>query len=257
MKFGGLSNQGIGLMAVAGSNIDPSQLPSHSNLAFHRNPELASAAIHAVGRARLVSYVERGILPPQNLRDHHVHCDVRDDHCIHLILYRGNYFLGSIRCQFHNKTPYAECPIPLFREMMLRSGVSEGELYHVTSLMEAGNDNSSFYMETSGWLSNPDVKRSPSIAMTLPAAVWGLATAFEEFYGISTLRASNRAAVMLNQMGGESIYHNGSEIKFNDPYYRGPVQLMRMHSHRYDPTIRPAVQGCAEMIAASGIITVS
>lgn len=243
-------------MAVAGSKIDPARLPSHSDIAFHRKPELASAAINAVGRARLVSYIERGIVHPQSLRKHGIHRDVRDDSCIHLILHRGNCLLGSIRCQFHSKTPATDSPAPLYREMMLRSGVPESEMLHVATLMEAEHDRSPFYMETSGWLSNPDLK-SVGTAMILPAAVWGLAASFEAFYGIATLRASNKAAAMLNQMGGEGILHNGREIKFDDPYYRGPVQLMRMHSHRYDPQISPAVLSCAETIAASGIITAS
>lgn len=254
MRLGGLTEKGFGMMAVAGSSFDPALLPSPSVLHFRYGSTLAKAAIEAVRRARLVSYVERGIIPGSALREPAKHRDDRDEHCIHLILHRGNCLLGAIRCQFHRKVPRPGDPQTLFREMMERSDVAEADIQLVQSLMEIGTDPSHSYCETSGWLSNPDLRKNTSLGILLPAAVWGFGNTLTEFQGISTLRASNKAAVVLAHLDGESIRHGDREMRFEDPFYRGPVQLMRMHSRIYDPTIAMTVESCRQMISSGGIL---
>ena len=45
-------------MAVAGCEVDPFRLPSHSNLRFQRDPALATAAINAVApRMRMEFFI--------------------------------------------------------------------------------------------------------------------------------------------------------------------------------------------------------
>lgn len=253
MRFGGLTERGFGMMAVAGSSFDPALLPAPSAIHFRYEDTLAKAAIEAVRRTRLVSYVERGIIPGSALREPNKYRDARDEHCVHIILHRGNCLLGAIRCQFHRKSPGAADPIPLFREMMERSELSEADILHSQQLMESGTDTSHTFCETSGWLTNPDLRKSTSLGMLLPAAVWGLGSSLSEYHGISTLRASNKAAAVLTHLGGEIIRNEGRELCFDDPFYRGPVQLMRMHSRLYHPDIAHTVQTCGEKIRESGI----
>ncbi len=241
-------------MAVAGSNFDPALLPASIDLSFRYNETLAKSAIDAVRRARLISYVERGIIPPSAFREPDKYHDARDEGCIHLVLHRGNCLLGAIRCQFHRKVLRPRDPQPLFREMMERSGVAEADIQLVQSLMEGGTDPSHSYCETSSWLSNPDLRKNTSLGMLLPAAVWGFGNTLTEFQGISTLRASNKAAAVLAHLGGESIRHGEREMRFEDPFYRGPVQLMRMHSRIYDPTIAMTVESCRQMISSGGVL---
>ena len=254
MRFGGFTDRGFGLIAVAGSKFDPALLPVPVNLSFRFNEPLAKPAIDAVRRARLISYVERGIVPPSAFRDPEKYHDERDESCIHLVLHRGNCLLGAIRCQFHRKTPKSGDPQPLFREMMQRSGVAETDIQHVQTLMESGTDLSHTYCETSGWLSNPDLRKNISLGMMLPAPVWGFGNNLSQFQGISTLRASNKAASVLAQLGGETIRHGDRVMRFDDPFYRGPVQLMRMHSEVYDPAIAMTVESCRLIISNGGIL---
>jgi hypothetical protein len=244
----------MGLMVVAGARFESLRPEETSGFPFHLDPALAQAVIQAVRRARVVSYIERGILPPRALRAMHDHEDPRDDHCIHLVVHHRNCLLGAIRCQFHRKVPKAGDPDPLFREMMARSGFPEDLILQVISRMETGVDLSPFYLETSGWLSNPDMGKHSSLGTILPAAVWGLGAVFGEFQGIATLRASNKAAALLARLGGESLQLNGVEIKFEDSFYRGPVQLMVMHSLRYHHKIDRIVKIYAHEIANRGII---
>lgn len=253
MRFGGLTERGFGMMAVAGSRFDPALLPGPSTLHFRYESTLANAAIEAIRRARLVSYVERGILPGAALREPAKHRDTRDEHCVHLILHRGNCLLGAIRCQFHRKSPTAADPQPLFREMMERSELPETDILHIQQLMESGADASHTYCETSSWLANPDLRIHTSLGMLLPAAVWGLGSGLPAVACISTLRASNKAAAVLAHLGGETIRHEGRELRFEDPYYRGPVQLMHMHSRQYHPDIALTVHACGESIRETGI----
>lgn len=255
MRFSGLTERGFGMMAVAGANFDPALLPAPTTLHFRYEDTLAKAAIEAVRRARLVSYVERGILPPSALRAPEHYRDTRDEHCVHLILHRGNCLLGAIRCQFHRKSPNAADPQPLFREMMERSELAESDILHIHQLMESETGNSHTYCETSGWLSNPDLRKNTSLGMILPAAVWGLGGSLSEYHGISTMRASNKAAAVLAHLGGETIRHEGRELRFEDPFYRGPVQLMRMHSRQYHPDIALSVQACGKSIQEGGVLT--
>jgi len=254
MRFSGLTERGFGMMAVAGSKFDPALLPPPIDLSFRYDQPLAEAAINAVRRARLISYVERGIVPPSAFREPDKYRDERDESCIHLVLHRGNCLLGAIRCQFHLKSSGSNGSQPLFREMMERSGVAEEDIQYVQNLMESRCDPSHSYCETSGWLTNPDLRKNTSLGMLLPAAVWGLGNNLSQFQGISTLRASNKAAAVLAQLGGESIRHGDREMRFEDPFYRGPVQLMRMNSWTYDPTIAMTVESCRQIISSEGVL---
>ncbi len=240
-------------MAVAGSKFDPALLPALTDLTFHCNEPIARAAIEAVRRTRLVSYIERGILPPSALRAPDRSLDQRDDSCIHLILHRGNCLFGAIRCQFHRTIPGPKDPQPLFREMMERSRIGEADIRYVQNLMETG-DTSHTYCETSSWLANPDLRKNTSFGMFLPAAVWGFCSALGPFPGIATLRASNKAAAVLAHFGGQYVRHGEREMRFDDPFYRGPVQLMRMYSQTFHPDIALAVDACRASISRRGVL---
>lgn len=71
---------------------------------------------------------------------------------------------------------------------------------------------------------------------------------------ISKLRASNKAAAVLAQLGGEIINCGDRLMRFEDPFYRGPMQLMRMHSEVYDPAIAMTVESCRLLISNGGIL---
>lgn len=254
MRFGSLSERGCSLIAVCGSKFDSRVLSAGSEIRFRNDPDEARAAIRAVQRARLVSYIERGILPTNAFYEPDAHADLRDEACIHLILHRGNCFLGAIRCQFHAKQRLANDPEPLFREIMTRSGIPESSIHFVERLMSSGNDLSATYTETSGWLTNPDIKRNSTLSIILPLAVWGLGRLVTECHCIATLRASNRAAATLAQLGGETIRDGESEMHFEDPFYRGPVQLMLMHSRRYHAQASESVDECERAFRENGIL---
>lgn len=254
MRFSSLSGSGYSLMAVCGSKFDPNTLPSPPEIPFRHEPVLTRAAINAVQRARVVSYIERGILPASAFRNPSAHLDDRDEYCVHLILHRSNCLIGAIRCQFHRKLPRSGDPSPLFREMMERACVPNTDINHVQRLMEKGTDSCHCYCETSGWLTNPDLKKNTRLGILMPAAVWGFGSLFKHFEGISTLRASNKAASVLASLGGDYVRHEERDMRFEDPFYRGPVQLMRMHSQTYNTAIAMTVESFRQAISNGEIL---
>ncbi len=255
MRFGSLSGRGYSLMAVCGSRFDPDFLPAQPPLSFHRAPELARAAIQAVRRSRLISHIERKILSCAAFRDPLAGYDKRDEESIHLILHRGNCLHGAIRCQFHRIRPREGDPSPLFVEILNRNQMPAAVRETIFREIEELGTHSPMCLETTGWLANPDLRKSAVLALALPAAVWALGAGFPEFPGISTLRASNGAARTLIQLGGKPISHQGRDLVFQDAFYRGSVQLMAMHSRRYHPEIAPLVTECVDMLLRSGLVT--
>lgn len=255
MRFGSLSERGYSLLVACGSKFDPGLMPSRSDLSFRSNPELARVAIQAVQRARMISHLERGILPPSAFRDPSACIDERDEHCIHLILRRGNCLHGAIRCQFHRMRPSDGDPVPLFVEILNPNLMPEAIKHTIFREIAQLGPRSHSCLETSGWLANPDLRKSAVLALALPAAVWALGAQFPEFPGISALRASNGAAKTLTQLGGMPIRHQGRDVVFQDSFYRGPVQLMAMHSRRYHPEIASLVQECLGMLLKHGVLT--
>ena len=113
--------------------------------------------------------------------------------------------------------------------------------------------NSKVYAETSGWLVNPDRSQKAIIAISLPSAVWAMGFVVSQISAISTLRASNGAAKTLRQLGGTPVRHAGNDLIIEDSFYRGPVQLMVMHSRRYHPEIDSLVHECFTMLSHSGL----
>lgn len=241
-------------MAACGSKFNHGLLPSESRLFFRRDPDIARAVIKAVQRARLISYLERSILPKSAFRNPDDHSDPRDEHCIHLILHRRNSLSGAIRCQFHRKLRSPEDPEPLFSEIMSRASIGDGLIREVEATMSSAADASSTYMEVSGWLMNPDFPRNMMTGILLPAAVWGLGLAFKEFHGIATLRASNSAASTLLRLGGDLIRIGSRDMRFDDSFYRGTVQLMRMRSFHYTREIETIVKYSSTKLSESGIL---
>lgn len=242
-------------MAVCGSKFDPDLLPSRPALPFYSVPDRARAAIQAVRRARLISYIERKILPITAFRNPAACVDERDDYCIHLILHRENCLHGAIRCQFHRMKPASVDPVPLFVEILSRNLLPPEARHSIMREIDKLATGSPSCLETSGWLVNPDLRKYAALALALPAAVWALGAPFPEFPGISTLRASNGAARTLIQLGGMPIRHQERDLIFHDAFYRGPVQLMALHSRRYHPEIAPLVRECLGMIQRHGILT--
>ncbi|MES2468992.1 MAG: hypothetical protein V4675_16930 [Verrucomicrobiota bacterium] len=253
MRFGSLSARGYSLMAVCGSRFDPSILPSRPDLPVQADPAKARAAIRAVQRARVVSYIERGILPQNALRDPSQHEVPRDEHCIHLIIHRRNCLLGAIRLQFHRKSLRRDDPQPFYSEIFTRNTVPISATKSVNEHLEQFCETSRVYLETSGWLVNPDLTQRAIIAISLPSAVWAAACPLADFAGISTLRASNGAAKTLRQLGGTPVRHDDQDLVIEDSYYRGAVQLMVMHSRRYHPEIDSLVQECFTMLTHTGL----
>lgn len=255
MRFGSLSERGYSLMAVCGSKFNAGLLPARSALPLCQAPDLARAALQAVRRARLISYMERKILSGTAFRDSIACYDERDDHCIHLILHRDNCLHGAIRCQFHRIKPESGDPSPLFVEILNRNLLPEEIKFTIFREIDKMGTNSPSCLETSGWLANPDLRKNAALALALPSAVWALGAGFPEFPGISTLRASNGAAKTLARLGAMPLRYQERDLAFQDSFYRGPVQLMAMHSRRYHPEIDPLVQECLAMLLRHGLVT--
>ena len=253
MRFTGLSERGYSLIAVAGSKFDPALLPSHPELAIRKNPHLAASAIRFVQRARVISYIERGILPPCAFRDPSALMDERDEHCIHLVIHRGNCMLGAIRCQFHKRHQSTTCPVPLYREVFRRNALHEDYEKSVEEQLETLEPGFQVHAEISGWLVNPDLKQRSTIGLSTLLSVWALGSVFPGIPNVSVLRASNAAASTLEQFGGVRLKHDGSDMIVHDSYFKGPVQWMATHSRRYQERIEPLVADLAAMLRCGGI----
>jgi len=257
MRFGSLSAKGYSLMAVAGSKFDPGTFPAAPDLPIRESPVLARAAIRAVQRARVISYVERGILPASALRNEAAHLDERDEHCIHLIVHRGNCLHGAIRCQFHRRNSAPTGSPWLYQEVFARNGLPESASLGVKRQLAELCQDTEVDLETSGWLVNPDLRHSAIIAISLPAALWALARPCSAFAGISTIRASNGALKMLKSLGGIPIHYQDEEILLHDPFYRGPVQFLAMHSQRHDSAILHLVDEIQAGLKDKGIMIIT
>lgn len=255
MRFGSLSDRGYLLMAVCGSKFDPRILPSPPGVAIHVSPDLTRAAIHAVQRARTISYIERGILPPSAFRNPTAHLDDRDEYCIHLIIHRGNCVLGTIRCQLHRRNPTPSCPVPLFREVLRRNSLQSDYEQAVEDQLDMIHPGYVMHSEISAWLANPDLKQRSAIGLSTLLSVWALGSVFPGMPNVSVLRASNAAASTLEQFGGVRLKHNGADMIVEDPYFKGPVQWMATHSHRYQERIEPMISDLTQMLSEGGLHT--
>lgn len=251
-----LSARGYSLTAVCGSRFDPALMPALPKLAFHHEPCVARRAIEAVQRARLISYMERAILPREAFRSLRANRDARDEHCVHLILHRRNCLYGAIRCQFHHlyRDDHPEAAPPLFVESLKRSLMPDEVTATVLNAMATMGSGSASFMEIGGWLVNPDLRKCTALALALPAAVWAFVGRFPEFAGVSMLRASNGAARTLLNLGALPLRHDERDLVFTDPFYRGQVQMLALHSRRYHPRIEPLVQDCLNMLTAQGVL---
>lgn len=255
MRFSSLSGRGYSLMAVCGSKFDPRILPTPPEVAFHVNPNLARAAIDAVQRARTISYIERGILPPSAFRNPTAHLDDRDEHCIHLIVHRGNCVLGTIRCQLHRRNPTPSCPLPLFREILRRNSLESDYEQAVEDQLDIIHPGYAVHSEISAWLANPDLRQRSVIGLSTLLSVWALGSVFPGMPNVSVLRASNAAASTLEQFGGVRLKHNGADMIVEDTYFKGFVQWMATHSHRYQDRIEPMIRDLSQMLSEGGLHT--
>lgn len=253
MRFTGLSERGYSLIAVAGSKFDPALLPAHPELDIRTSPHLSRSAIVSVQRARVISYIERGILPSKAFRDPSALTDERDEHCIHLVIHRGNCMLGAIRCQFHRRHQTPTCPLPLYREVFRRNSLSADHEKSVEAQLEELEPGYQVHAEISGWLVNPDLKQRSTIGLSTLLSVWALGSVFPGMPNVSVLRASNAAASTLEQFGGVRLKHQGSDMTVEDPYFKGPVQWMATHSRRYQERIEPLVADLAGMLRHNGL----
>lgn len=253
MRFGSLSGRGYSLMAVCGSKFDPPILPSPPDVPFRENPDIVRAAIGAVRRARLVSYIERGILHPSALRNPGLHEDPRDEYCIHLILHRGNCMLGAIRCQFHRRKPAQDDPVPFFREVIHRNGLPPEICRSVESHLDAIHPGYVTHAEISAWVGNPDLKHSQIIGLSSLLSVWSLGKVFPGMPNVSVLRSSNAAAKTLEQFGGTRLTHEGNHLVVQDSFFKGPVEWMFTHSQNYQERIAPLIEDMAGMLTELGI----
>lgn len=253
MRFTGLSERGYSLIAVAGSKFDPALLLSHPALEIRANPDLARSAIRSVQRARVISYIERGILSPKAFREPSTQMDERDEHCIHLVIHRGNCMLGAIRCQFHRRHQSTTCPIPLYREVFRRNSLHEDYEKSVETQLEELEPGFQVHAEISGWLVNPDLKQRSTIGLSTLLSVWALGSVFPGMPNVSVLRASNAAASTLEQFGGVRLKHNGADMIVQDSYFKGPVQWMATHSRRYQERIEPLVSDLIGMLRHGGV----
>lgn len=255
MRFSSLSKRGYSLMTLCGSKFDPHILPSRPDVPIHTNPDLVREGIQTIQRARAVSYVERGILPPSAVKNPATHFDDRDQHCIHLIINHANSMHGTIRCQFHRRKPTPRCPLPLFQEVLRRNAVASEYEQSVENHLEEIHPGYTIYSEISGWLTNPDLRQRSTAGLPTLLSVWALGSVFPEMPNVSALRASNSAASTLEQFGGVRLKHNGADMIVEDSYYKGPVQLMATHSRRYQERIEPMISDLSQMLMESGIHT--
>lgn len=252
MRFNSLVRRGFSLLAVCGHSFDTANLPAP--LKVNRSqPAFGQFAISAVGRARAVSYVERGILPPTALQ-HSIYGDHLDAASLHLIIHRGNCLYGAIRCSFFrssgNPATRSHFEEVLARHPTLERGRSL-VIEHLTQL----TPRSDFYLDVSGWLVNPDLAHDPAVAFALPSAVWAFSSLFPvEFSGVATLRMTNAAARTMERMGAEPILSDRQPVQLDDPFYGGRVQLMALHSRRYNSKLADAVQSLQISLLESGVI---
>jgi hypothetical protein len=253
MRFNSLVRRGFSLSAVCGHSFDTANLPAllkvnTSQAAFGR------FAIGAVSKARTVSYVERGILPPTALRQHNTYGDRLDAASLHLIIHRGNCLYGAIRCSFFRSLADSATRTHFEDVLSRHPTLKQGRLVvidHLTKLAP-GSD---FYLDVSGWLVNPDLAHDSAVAFALPAAVWAFSSLFPgEFSAVAALRMTNAAARTIERMGAEPILSDMQPIQLDDPFYRGQVQLMALHSRRYNPKLADAVQALRASLLESGII---
>lgn len=248
MRVGSLGDRGYELLAVCGPGFNPGTLPEGGGaLSFREDPVMVKAALAAARRARVISYVERGILPSSAIRDPESFRDPRDERSIHLLIRRGNCLHGLMRCQFHRHGEEADS-LPLFADVLDRNGFPDEKRAAVCRDLQAADPGVESYLETSGWLKNPDFRGGPLLAIALPAATWALGSFFHGFAGIATLRASNGAARMMEKLGAVPVMNGNGPLIFHDAWYRGEVQLMRLHSRTYSPLLRTLVEECAEML---------
>jgi len=242
-------------MAVCGSKFDPSLLPSSPDIPFRPDPELARAAINAVRRARVISYIERGILPKKAFRSPDDYFDDRDEHCIHLILHRSNCLLGTIRCQFHRRVSSQTDPLPLYRETIIRNGLPSEIGDSIRNQLDGILPGYPVHAEISAWLANPDLRQRSVVGLSSLLCVWSLGNLFPAMPNVSVLRASNAAATTLEQFGGIRLMHENKELIIEDCFYKGPIQWMATHSRQYQERITPIVQDMAGLLQQGGLIT--
>lgn len=252
MRFNSLVRRGFSLLAVCGHSFDTANLPA--SLKVNRSQStFGQFAISAVGRARTVSYVERGILPSTALQ-HSVYDDHLDAASLHLIIHRGNCLYGAIRCSFFRSSGDSATKSH-FEEVLARHPTLEQGRSLVIEQLAQLAPSSNFYLDVSGWLVNPDLAHDPAVAFALPSAVWAFSSLFPvEVSGVATLRMTNAAARTIERMGAEPILKDRQPIQLDDPFYRGRVQLMALHSHRYNSKLTDTVQALRISLLESGVI---
>lgn len=255
MRFSGPSGRGYALLAVCGSKFDFDILPSRPNLTILESTDLATSAIRAVQRARTISYIERGILPPSAFRNPAAHLDDRDEYCIHLIIHRSNCMLGAIRCQLHRRSPTPNCPLPLFREILRRNSLESEYEKSVEIQLDKIHPDYTIHSEISAWLANPDLRQRSAVGLSTLLSVWALGSVFPGMPNVSVLRASNAAAATLEQFGGIRLKHDEKDMIVEDSYFKGPVQWMATHSHRYQERIEPMISDLSRMLTDGGLHT--
>ena len=244
-----LFERGFAIKVVCGKNYSHSRIPARLARRKSVQPCAAAAAIDATKRGRLISYIERGLVPSCQFRNHDLLADQTDDAAVHLILHRGNALYGAIRGVFH---PFHQLDRErLFCMNILRSCASPGAGETLMRAVRERELTSSHFFEVSGWFANPDMRVEGSAGLILPAAVCSFTSLFDRpFSGFSSSRASNGAARILIRMGGGTI----PGLKFHDPDYRGEVQLMTLHSHDYRQFIDGLVEALRNHLVANGIV---
>jgi len=244
-----LFRRGFAIKVVCGKDYSHSRMPARLAMRKSVQPRAAEAAIEATRRGRLISYIERGLIPSHQFRNQELIASETDDAAIHLILHRGNSLYGAIRGVFH---PFDNLdPQRLFCSSILRSCATRGAEETLMRAVRDREQTSSHFFEVSGWFANPDMKVEGSAGLILPAAVWAFTSLFDRrFPAFSSSRASNSAARILIRMGGGTI----PGLKFHDSDYRGEVQLMTLHSHDHSQFIDGLVGSLRKHLVANGIV---
>ena len=96
-----LFRRGFAIKVVCGKNYPHSRIPTGLEMRKSVQPRAAQAAIEATRRGRLISYIERGLVPSCQFRNQELIASETDDAAVHLILHRGNSLYGAIRGVFH------------------------------------------------------------------------------------------------------------------------------------------------------------